>query len=97
MKTETNICPVCGYDKLLEAPYDKLGNPSYEICPCCNFEYGFDDDSEGYSFESYRTKWIDEGFKFSDETDQPKDWNKNNMTRQLENIKKVNFVSRNKK
>lgn len=40
------ICPICGYDKLLEPPYDEYNNPSYEICPCCGFEYGFDDQDQ---------------------------------------------------
>lgn len=54
------ICPVCGYDKLIEEPYDD-GSPSYEICNCCGFEFGYDDSGEGRSFEIYLKKWIERG------------------------------------
>ena len=68
------ICPVCGYDKLDEPPY-KDGYPTYEICPYCGFEYGFDDDSEGHTFDSYREKWVNEGYKFAWLESKPLDWN----------------------
>lgn len=61
MQSAENICPVCGYDKLTEAPYDEDGMPSYEICDCCGFEFGFDDLSEGETYSSYREKWICNG------------------------------------
>ena len=38
-----HMCPVCGYIGLNEQPYDDNGCPSYEICSCCGFEFGFDD------------------------------------------------------
>ena len=44
---QKNICPVCGYSHLKEGPCDEFGCSTYEICPCCGFEFGFDDDSEG--------------------------------------------------
>lgn len=37
------ICPVCGFDGLKEAPYGPDKEPSYEICPNCGVEFGFDD------------------------------------------------------
>lgn len=36
-------CPVCGYDKLEESPYDKYGQGSFEICPNCGIEFGYQD------------------------------------------------------
>jgi len=86
-----NICPICGYTRLQMSPYDEHGYPSYEICDCCGFEYGFDDDSEGYSFENYREKWINEGFKFSNDKMQPETWNRQTMIKQLENVNKVKY------
>jgi hypothetical protein len=29
---------------LYEPPYDERGLPSDEICPCCGFHFGYDDD-----------------------------------------------------
>ncbi len=77
------ICPVCGYDDLDEAPFDNDGNPSYNICDCCGFEFGFDDGSEGINFEHYRKKWIEEGTKWFISKKKPKNWN---LSEQLKNI-----------
>jgi hypothetical protein len=77
------ICPVCGYDKLEEEPYDEDENPSCEICLCCGFEFGFDDGSEKMNFEQYRKKWINEGAKWFDLETKPKDWD---LKKQLKNI-----------
>lgn len=52
------ICPVCGYDQLDEGPFTPEGCPTYEICPCCGFEYGFDDESEGLTYSQFRQRWI---------------------------------------
>lgn len=73
-------CPVCSHAGLGSAPYalwpppddveisppyeDFLGQPSYEVCPRCGFEFGNDDNpgtSAPVSFEDYRAEWIDEG------------------------------------
>lgn len=73
-------CPVCGYPGLTVKPYatwpppegleisppygDYLGNPSYEVCPRCGFEFGNDDDpgtAEPVSFEQYRREWQAQG------------------------------------
>ena len=37
-------CPVCGSDVNDEIPYSENGQPSFEICPSCGFQYGYDDD-----------------------------------------------------
>jgi transcription elongation factor Elf1 len=76
-------CPICGYDQLTEPPYDKNGNPSYEICSCCGFEYGYDDHDQGESFESYRIEWINNGAIWFDQNSKPKDWS---LKSQLLNI-----------
>lgn len=77
------ICPVCGYDKLTEEPYDDDGNPSYEICNCCGFEFGYDDSSEGRSFEIYRKRWIEKGASWFNLKAKPVEWN---LKKQLINI-----------
>ena len=55
------MCPVCGYIGLDNPPYGGKLDPSYEICPCCSFEYGYDDASEGFTFQQWRKEWIDGG------------------------------------
>lgn len=65
-----NLCPVCGFDGLLEAAYDELNFGSYEICPCCQFHFDVDDEIELLNGEMmereethrrYRDHWIQEG------------------------------------
>ncbi|GKU84746.1 hypothetical protein [Niallia sp. NCCP-28] len=43
------ICPVCGYkgfDELVYDDFEKLAGGSFEICKCCRFQFGVDDDME---------------------------------------------------
>jgi hypothetical protein len=83
----TYICPVCGYDKLEEPPYDEFGCPTYVICSCFGFEFGVDDEAEGNSFSEYQQRWIGKGFPFFNSKKKPSNWNERVMRRQLENIK----------
>lgn len=65
-----NVCPVCGYDKLYEPPYDNYGLGSYEICPCCGFQFGVDDFSTddnfdvNFIYEKWRKNWEFNGKKW---------------------------------
>jgi len=81
-----NICPICGYDKLLEPPYDEFGIGSYEICACCGFEFGYTDEDENFTFESYRKEWIDKGCLFSYRKDKPEIWSLEVAFKQLKNL-----------
>ena len=53
-------------------PYeDKLGLPSYGVCPQCGYEFGNDDNPgtvpTGISFADYRSEWTASGSQwFSD-------------------------------
>ena len=68
------VCPVCGFDGLREPPYNADGDGSYEICPCCGFEYGYDDHSEGVSHDEFRANWLAAGAEWFDEERRPDDW-----------------------
>lgn len=57
----TYQCPACGYPGLDEPPRAPSGGGSYEICSSCFFEYGVTDDDEGFTYESWRERWIAEG------------------------------------
>lgn len=73
----TYACPACGYDGLYEPPYGEDGYGSYEICPCCGFQFGLDDGG-AYKKEAllrWRANWIEEGFPwFSRSRTQPEGW-----------------------
>lgn len=65
MRATGNYCPVCGYEgpEGSRAPY--IGDePSFDICPCCGFQYGVTDDIEQETFESWRLKWVESGAKW---------------------------------
>ena len=59
-------------------PYDlSLGLPSYEVCDCCGFEFGNDDEpgtAKGISFEDYRQDWLSEGAPWFSPSKRPPDW-----------------------
>jgi hypothetical protein len=88
------ICPVCGYDQLDEGPFTPEGCPTYEICPCCGFEYGFDDESEGFTYSQFRQRWIARGYHWFDKEETPAGWDKAMMERQLSNAKLADAQSR---
>jgi hypothetical protein len=70
---EAYMCPVCGYPKLTEPPYDHHGCASFDICPSCGTEFGYDDDAN--SHEELRSAWIDGGkLWFSKATLPPPNW-----------------------
>lgn len=83
-------CPVCGAPELtrppykrwpppprmaLEPPYERqLGQPSYEVCPNCGFEFGNDDNpgtAAPVTFAEYRAEWESEGSHRFDQSSAP--------------------------
>lgn len=59
MAAATHICPVCGYEGLVELPRSPTtGGGSFEICPSCGFQFGVTDDDRGYSYGDWREEWI---------------------------------------
>jgi len=83
-KNRFYICPVCGFDGLRQPFYNKEGKPSYEICGCCGFEFGFDDSFKKESFYSYRKEWLKKGANWFNPKLKPKNWN---LQKQLNNLK----------
>jgi hypothetical protein len=60
-----NRCPVCGFRRLAEPPYDgDSAAPSDEICASCGYQFGYDDDARGIRFEVWRASWIAAGMSF---------------------------------
>lgn len=69
------VCPVCGYDRLPGPLYNDEGIPDVSlICLCCGFQPGYDDDEMGYTIETYRAEWIENGAKWFAEKQKPKEW-----------------------
>ena len=58
--------------------YQYLGEPSYDVCPCCGFEFGNEDEpgtAPSKSFEEYREEWIRGGCRWFDHSKKPTGWN----------------------
>lgn len=71
------VCPVCRYPNLYEPPYDQWGYGSYEICPCCGFEFGLDEGlAREEAFIAWREQWARAGYPwFSSVRTAPEGWN----------------------
>jgi hypothetical protein len=81
----TYQCPVCGYPGLEEPARDEENVASLEICPSCGFHFGFDDDSEGISYEEWRHRWKAKGMPwFSEARAQPAGWDPVEQLRSVE-------------
>lgn len=77
-------CRVCGlYNQ--EAPWGEDNRtPSYDICPCCGMEFGFED----YRLDlirQYRQQWLDQGAEWFEKNEKPSGWN---LTEQMKDIPK---------
>ena len=52
------ICHICGYTELNEGSWGEDGNsPSFDICPCCGVEFGYEDCFE-IEINKYRVNWL---------------------------------------
>lgn len=74
MHNDKNRCRVCGC-LLDEPPWgDDGATPSFEICPCCGVEFGYEDFTlEGA--RKHRENWLAMGSPWFDAAMRPDDWN----------------------
>jgi hypothetical protein len=76
------FCPICGLQ--ISRPAYVNGQGSFDICPCCDFEYGWRDGLGQETFESWRRKWVLAGANWdSDGAGKPTEWD---AAAQLRNI-----------
>ncbi|MFA6060323.1 MAG: hypothetical protein WC756_19135 [Taibaiella sp.] len=75
-------CRVCGL-YIEDAPWGIDGQcPTYEYCPCCDVEFGYQD----YTLEStkkFRQEWLDNGAKWAMPKIKPENWD---LIEQMKNI-----------
>ena len=76
----SKICPVCGYPDLEEPAYDDYGCASFDICPSCGCQFGYNDSTKTPSerlnrWIELREQWINDGMQWwSEARDAPKGW-----------------------
>ncbi len=93
-------CPVCGFMGLAKKPYDSNLSGSGEICQCCGFQFGYDDQfSQARKriqefHDSYRIKWLFEGAKVFHPSSFPVEYIQKNSTRMTETqlIRQLNTI-----
>ena len=75
-------CRVCGFLNE-DPPWGQNGNtPSFEICPCCGVEFGYED-STLESVRRYREKWLTRGDEWNYKKARPANWS---VEKQMDNI-----------
>jgi hypothetical protein len=66
-------CRVCGF-QLLDPPWGEDGcTPTFEYCPCCGVEFGYQDSTPS-STRRYRKQWITRGMPWDLEDAKPDQW-----------------------
>jgi hypothetical protein len=62
----------------LKPPYKQyFGDPSYDVCACCGFEFGNDDNpgtAAPVSFEEYLREWVLSGCEWFKPAMKPEGW-----------------------
>ncbi|MFN0068210.1 MAG: hypothetical protein ACKVYV_11295 [Limisphaerales bacterium] len=68
-------CPVCAFPGLETPPRSGAGGGSYEICPCCGFQFGVTDDDRGITPAAWRVAWVRDGMPWrSKGIPKPRGW-----------------------
>ncbi|MEN5182077.1 hypothetical protein ABE501_20175 [Comamonas testosteroni] len=82
MLKEDSHCRVCGY--LLSTPPwgDDGHSPSWEICPCCGTEFGYEDCTPT-SARKKREAWILDGKKWFHVKMKPESWDFYNQLKEI--------------
>jgi len=69
-------CRVCGY-ALGFAPWgENNSDPTWEICPCCGTEFGYEDSTIA-GVQQARQRWIEGGARWFDNKAKPANWDIN--------------------
>ncbi|PZE23135.1 hypothetical protein DEI86_15510 [Curtobacterium sp. MCBD17_028] len=76
-------CPVCRYPGLYEPARNRYGLPSFDICPCCGYQFGVSDDDRGIDYDRWRQNWLDLGAPWWSRESPPEGWD---LERQLRDV-----------
>lgn len=91
MVDQQYVCRVCGLDlqsipeylaTVDNEPFYQDGYPTFNICPCCNSESGYEDTSV-VNAQRARQYWIEGGQLWSQPQFRPPDWGQAAQSRQI--------------
>lgn len=75
-------CRVCGMPQD-EPPWGEDGRtPSFDICPCCGAEFGYEDCTPA-AIRRYRGEWVAAGMKWFEPKQKPQTWNAEEQIAQI--------------
>lgn len=81
-----SFCKICGLNLYPFFPWGEDGQaPTYDICPCCGVEFGYEDSSV-IGVVKFREKWINAGALWSETSLKPRDWNFEEQLRIYESL-----------
>lgn len=78
-------CRVCGFEYEEDPPWQRVDGDwyaNYEVCACCNVQFGYEDTSLS-SVKAFRDKWVSDGANFHYKNLKPKNWS---YEEQLKNV-----------
>lgn len=73
MHRRDSYCRVCGYELSFPPWGDDGKSPTWEICPCCGTEFGYEDSTPA-STRAMRSRWIAGGKQWFDKSKRSVDW-----------------------
>jgi len=77
-----NNCRICGLE-LSKAPWGKNEDtPSFDICPCCGVEFGYEDITLS-TICNFREQWLIKGAQWFRPKMKPDCWNLKKQLRQI--------------
>lgn len=74
----STLCPACGFELGFKAWDGEL--PSFEICPCCQIQFGYTDFAGNdlkrrcIFYHDWRQKWAEEGLPWRGSRPPPTNW-----------------------
>ncbi len=71
---EEFACPVCGFPYLKDPALPPDGNPSFEICPSCGYQFGVTDEQEGIGYATWREQWVAGRMQWQGRDSPPRSW-----------------------
>ncbi|REK84672.1 hypothetical protein DY245_42135 [Streptomyces inhibens] len=66
-------CFVCGLAQGVPPWGDDGKTPTFDICPCCGSEFGYEDATDAGVFRA-RRRWSERGYAWEDPKARPEGW-----------------------
>ncbi len=65
MHSDARSCRVCGFEPIAPPWGEDERTPTFEMCPCCGVEYGYEEATQ-HAARQWRRRWLESGAKWAD-------------------------------